>query len=337
MEDLISVIIPVYNVEKYLPECIESIINQTYKKLEIILINDGSTDDSLEICNRYKDKDNRIIVINSTNKGASNARNLGIEASTGRYIAFIDSDDFIEKDYFTKMLEQLVRTNCDCVSCGYNRVYNNCKESILNGKKGIFSSDEFFEMILDVQTGMGFCHMKLWKSEIIKKSGINFNTNIKVAEDAFFCIQLSRKMKRVSILNEPLYNYRLNNQSLVKKYDANYVDKYLKAMIETDNYIKTNYNEDNFMTTKFYNYVCYHILLIIVNYCFNPENKKTKKMRIKELVDICNIELFKKSIKKSNYKGFSLTRKITLFTIKHKLYFITRIIAEFRQLQMRKK
>lgn len=337
MEDLISVVIPVYNVEKYLPECLESVINQTYEKLEIILVNDGSTDNSLKICNEYKDKDKRIVVIDSINKGVSNARNLGIENSNGKYIAFIDSDDFIEKDYCTKMLTKLKSTNADCVSCGYNRVYSDCKEIILNGKECVLTPKQFLEMILDVQTGMGFCHMKLWKSKIIKDSGIRFNTSIKVAEDAFFCMQLSKEISSIFLLNEPLYNYRLNNQSLVRKYDENYVNKYLDAMIETNKYIKLNYNEDDYITTKFYNYVCYHILLIVVNYCFNPQNKKNTHMKSKELADICNIELFKESIQKSNYEGFSLTRKITLFTIKYKLYFITKIIAQFRQLQMRMK
>ena len=97
-KDLISIIIPVYNVEKYLEECIESVINQTYRNLEIILVDDGSTDKCLETCKEYEKRDNRIKVIHQENAGVSVARNVGIDFSTGQYIGFVDSDDFIEKD-----------------------------------------------------------------------------------------------------------------------------------------------------------------------------------------------------------------------------------------------
>ena len=110
MEGKVSIIVPVYNVESYLNECIDSIINQTYRNLEIILIDDGSTDLSGEICDRYKEIDSRILVIHQKNQGAANAKNNGLDLATGDYISFVDSDDFIEKDMYKKLY---ITNNCN--------------------------------------------------------------------------------------------------------------------------------------------------------------------------------------------------------------------------------
>lgn len=113
MNKLISVIIPVFNVEKYLERCIKSIINQTYKNLEILLINDGSTDKSIEICNRYLEIDNRIVLLNKENGGLSSARNLGIDKAKGEYISFVDSDDFIHELMYETLVSNLEKNDCD--------------------------------------------------------------------------------------------------------------------------------------------------------------------------------------------------------------------------------
>lgn len=111
----ISIIVPIYNVEKYLPQCLDSIINQTYKNLEIILIDDGSTDNSGKICDKYKLLDNRIIVIHKSNGGLSDARNTGINIATGDYISFVDADDFIDKNMYTILFQKINTTNADII------------------------------------------------------------------------------------------------------------------------------------------------------------------------------------------------------------------------------
>ena len=113
MEDLISVIVPIYNVESYLEQCIKSIINQTYKNIEIILIDDGSTDKSPKICDKYKQKDSRIIVVHKQNTGVSATRNIGLELSKGKWIAFVDSDDWIEKEYLEELLLNAKKEKAD--------------------------------------------------------------------------------------------------------------------------------------------------------------------------------------------------------------------------------
>lgn len=171
MEELISVIVPVYNVEKYIDKCINSIINQTYKNLEIILVDDGSPDNCGNICDEYSKKDNRIIVIHKENGGVSSARNIGIKNAKGKWITFVDSDDWIENDYVEKLSKIGIQNKAEVVLCGYNRIYNNDKQPInAIGEIKDYNSYEYLIKTLNPQTGFGFCHMKLIKKEIIERN-----------------------------------------------------------------------------------------------------------------------------------------------------------------------
>lgn len=331
MKNLISVIVPVYNVEEYLQECINSIIKQTYKNIEIILVDDGSTDKSKTICDKYLKEDSRIKVIHQENSGVSEARNKGIEEAKGDWITFVDADDYISLDFCEKMLKKVLESDSDCIICSYNKIYNTTVVEILKSTDMQLNRKEFLNKIFDVQSGFGFCHMKLWNAKMIKDNKVYFDKELKVAEDALFCINMSNYINKIYFLNETLYNYRFNSESAVRKFDENYTEKYLKAMIKTKKNISKNGIIENDL--KFNNYVVYHVLLIVVNYCFHPKNKKKGIPLLKE---ICKIPEFEEAIKYSNYEGFSITRKITLFTLKHKLYALTRMIAKIRQRQFRK-
>ena len=147
MNNLISVIVPIYNSEKYLPKCIESILSQTYKNLELILINDGSTDNSLNICNYYKSLDNRIIVIDKPNEGVSATRNLGIKIAKGDYLGFVDSDDYIEDNMYEVLLTQIETDKSQiCVMTSYT--VNSLKKCPSLYKKGIISGNEALKQLL---------------------------------------------------------------------------------------------------------------------------------------------------------------------------------------------
>ena len=124
-EELISVILPIYNVEKYLEKCLKSVINQTYKNLEIILVDDGSKDNSPQICDEYAVKDKRIVVIHKSNGGLSDARNAGIEIAKGKYIALIDSDDYVEKDYVQFLYQLIKENNAEMSICSHTVLYTN--------------------------------------------------------------------------------------------------------------------------------------------------------------------------------------------------------------------
>lgn len=340
MKDLISIIVPIYNVEKYLNKCIESIVNQTYENIEIILIDDGSNDNSGIICDEYAKKDNRIIVVHKENGGVSSARNKGLKIAKGEWISFVDADDWIEQIFCQTLLNKVTQEQADIALCGYNRITDNQIEKInANNQEVFLNSNEYLVKSLNPQTGFGFCHMKLIKKEVLKS--ISFNERIEVGEDALFNIQLSTYIKKAVFLKQPLYNYRINNQSVVKKYDENYANKYLKSMKIIEEYIWQEYNEENEenieIKQNYYNFVAYHIMLIIVNYCYHPDNKMCNAQRKNMLKEVINNDLFIIGLKKSNYNNISLTRKITLYTLKHKLYWLTAIICKIRQKQNRKK
>ena len=124
-EELVSIIVPIYNVEKYLEQCVISLINQSYKNIEIILINDGSTDNSIDIMNKYKKLDGRVKCYCKVNGGLSDARNYGISVSKGKYIVFVDSDDYVEKDYISILYNLIIENNVKISQCGINKVYEN--------------------------------------------------------------------------------------------------------------------------------------------------------------------------------------------------------------------
>lgn len=148
--DKISIVVPIYNVEKYLDQCVKSIINQTYKNLEIILVNDGSIDNSGKICDKYKRQDNRVIVIHKENGGSSDARNVGIQIATGKYIGFVDSDDYIEKDMYEFLYNNMINENADISCCNRFLLWSNKKQiygekkyyAVMNSKEAIKKSCE---------------------------------------------------------------------------------------------------------------------------------------------------------------------------------------------------
>lgn len=326
---LISVIIPVYKAEKYLDKCVESIVNQTYKNLEIILVDDGSPDNCPKMCDDWSKRDKRIKVIHKENSGVSSARNIGIDNSNGSFISFVDADDYVEEEYIELMYEVMIKKNSNYVCCGYKKIYSSRIEEInYNGEIKGYSSKEYIKALLNVQNGYGFVHMKLINRASI--GDIRFNENLLVGEDALFNIQLCNKIDKAIIYNNPLYNYRINQNSVVRKYDSNYVKKYTASMVEMKNYINKNF-DSKIIQQNLFNYIAYHLMLICVNYCYHPENKN----KFNSLKEVCNMEIYKVAIKKSNYDDLSFTRKVTLFTIKYKLYFLTSLICGIRQRQIR--
>lgn len=225
----ISIVVPVYNVEKVLSRCIESIINQSFKDIEVILINDGSTDESGKICDKYKSLDSRIIVVHKKNEGVSKARNIGINNASSEYIMFVDSDDYIKLDMCEKLFNAIEGTTYDIALAGYERKFSfNGKETkkILI-KPDVISMDKFEQYVENWNKLFGKSLFnapwgKLFKLEYIKKEKIYFDETLKCGEDLVFNLEVLRKTHKIAVINESLYVYECTErESLTTQYDFN--------------------------------------------------------------------------------------------------------------------
>ncbi|UYI80111.1 MAG: glycosyltransferase [Fusobacterium varium] len=213
----VSVIVPVYNVEKYIGKCIRSIMEQTLEEIEIIVINDGSPDRSLEIVNRLMKEDQRIKVITKKNGGLSSARNIGIKIATGKYIQHIDGDDWIEENYLKNMYEFAEKENLDIVISDYYEDYSNGKIKIKRGKekseKIIFNSKEYLKDFFYDGDAPAMWN-KLFKTSLYKENNIFHPENISIGEDLSTTPRLIYFAKKVGYLKEAFYHYRQNSESI---------------------------------------------------------------------------------------------------------------------------
>lgn len=224
MDELISVIVPIYNVEKQLKRCINSIINQTYKNIQILLIDDGSKDSSGKICDDFSKYDTRIIVLHQDNTGVSATRNKGIELAEGRYICFIDSDDYIEKNYIEELHQLMKDEKIDLGICDLNYKYTNkedCWSTV--GKKTINLKNVSEEIFLELNEKYLLYgpYNKIFKSSIIKKQKIRFIKEMSYGEDLIFNLSYLQYVKMIKTTNQTRYNYIADiDNSLANKYRA---------------------------------------------------------------------------------------------------------------------
>ena len=207
----ISVIVPVYNVEKYLPKCIDSILAQTFTNFELLLINDGSKDSSRTICDEYAAKDSRIRVFHKENGGVSSARNLGLDNAKGEWIAFVDSDDWVDDDYLLSVINIAKRFYSDIVT--YGEKCHKLDKLINNKLKDI----EYID--LNSRECINNLHHHVWgyviRKEIITSNRIIFDTSLKYAEDVLFLFMCVGNSKKISSISKTPYNYNTTNNSAV--------------------------------------------------------------------------------------------------------------------------
>jgi glycosyltransferase involved in cell wall biosynthesis len=302
-EEKISVIIPIYNVENYLEKCIDSVLKQTYKNFELILINDGSKDNSLNICKKYETEDNRVILIDKKNAGVWQARYDGILKSTGKYISFIDSDDYIEKDYIERLYLKSKEDDYDIVVCGFKRIEdktNKIYSSEMN-KFGdlVISKNNNFEELISVNTSLW---NKLYKRELLNKLP-NMITKPKVLEDMMFLTLLYPYTNKVAFVNDLLYNYIVREKSAISTIKRVDIEITQRAILEIkDYYIKNNVSKE--MVGVFSSMVFLHFgisLMFRISYDKNINlNEELKKM---------------KQFLNSNFKNWNKIKYLKLFYI----------------------
>lgn len=309
MEELVSIIIPIYNVELYARRCINAVINQTYTHLEVILVNDGSQDNSGSICDEYASIDSRVLVIHKKNGGLSSARNIGIEHSNGTYLSFIDADDFVDKFFIEKLLSLILENNADISICHYfEGNYNDFPNSKIKNKKNLVSSSEFLALwhssFTKIET---MAWNKLYKKELFNKIKIRYPEG-RLHEDVFVTHLVIAQANLIAITSEKLYVYFKRPDSIMQTFCEEKVNDYIFAQKERISYFKdNNYNQSaerlEILLIKYY----------MKTYCMILNDKNFEQFEISNML----ISAFEDNYREvENYKKCKFWEKV-LFNIFH--------------------
>lgn len=288
MLPLISIVIPVYNAEKYLSACIDSVLCQTYSNLEIILVNDGSTDTCPALCEDFAKKDKRIVVIHKENGGVSSARNQGLQSATGEYVGFIDSDDYVDKDYVQALYDSLQTENSDIAFCNFvyaGKSIQSSQENLpntvhidANSPETIRFLGRFFRVGSYIMSSS--CRT-LYKKQLVKD--LRFNPLLRVGEDLLFVIQALLKAQTASFVKRDLYFYRVNEESCIHNYKNNYLQNQTDLYTEIKNCF-ADYNAKKLL----------NVYGAVVNYeCFLNEIKYKQETQKENIQAIRKSELYK--------------------------------------------
>ncbi len=329
---MLSIIVPVYNTEIYLRECIESILAQTYDDFELILIDDGSTDNSLKICMDFQKKDVRVRVFSKENSGVSATRNYGLRYARGEYISFCDSDDVIKPELYEVLFDKMFQYNVDRVCGGYAYLYSDGHQLCCKGRKpdGIYMKEDLIPIMIDDGTLSGFLfsgvYNSIFKREIIEKNKLRFNELIKYNEDSLFSFEYALYSKSLYCLQSvPLYLYRQHEMSSTKKRRKG--DKYSelnKRLIELNNRYQ-NMNLELQMCRRSITVALWEILDIA--------DKECGKQALKDIKEVLQKNNINDNIKFLDIKHMNIYKKLYLILIKYKmtrvLYFVSKRLLPF--------
>ena len=310
MGEKISVIVPVYNVEQYLERCVDSIISQTYTNLEIILVNDGSTDNSGKLCDELAKKDERIRVIHKENGGLSDARNRGIDESESDLVGFIDSDDYIDSDMYEVLLKNLNDTDADLSMCALYDVYNNTPEAqVTNKETWKLSSEQAIKMVMEAKILSVTAVNKLYRKSLF--TDLKFEVG-KIAEDAFIMIKLLDKCEKIVATNEKKYYYvHRENSITTQKFSTKFLNV-IEAYEQNSNIILEKYPKLKDVAQTRMNWAYFYVLdrlLLDDNYNDKELENKLISYLKNHRKDILNDPLFTKG-RKIGFIALLLSRNL---------------------------
>ncbi|PGT76795.1 glycosyltransferase family 2 protein [Priestia megaterium] len=331
----ISIIIPVYNVEPYLGRCIDSVLNQSHQDIEIILINDGSVDNSGKICDEYAIKDKRIKVTHKPNSGVSAARNDGIRMATGDYISFIDSDDYIEPNMLKSLLSLCIKTHSQIAICAVKTRYIDGK--VIRESYNLETEVPITNIVdrpTDFSKICGSACQCLYSLNLIQSQGGYFEEGVPLGEDRLFNMKIISSAKSIVYTNEPFYNYLHHKTSAVRSFRADYFDKICKFRIRQLEYMNTlNLNNEKYSRI-------FHIMFLdfVVNCINNAFSKNNSKENIKEVIKrILDSSLVKNSVNSGVFKEVGTSIKI--FILCHKIkskFFMLSIFKTLNKINYKK-
>ncbi len=321
----VSIIVPVYNVEKYLDKCLNSLVNQTLEDIEIIVINDGSTDNSQNIIDKYVKKyPNKIKSFIKENGGQGSARNYGLKYATGEYIGYVDSDDYVNFDMFEKMYNKAKIENSDVVICGTNVV--SIEGNLLKREPSVVYNN----LTLDLLLGKLAVWNKIYRKDLIIKNNILFRSKVWY-EDVDFTVKVIFDNLQISFVNEELYNYLLrpgstmNNSNISKNLEI--IDSFNEAIkyLKSNNLYEKKYQELEFITI-------YHVYIsAVVRVITTKADRNLKKKVITKLIDF--VENNYPNYNKNKYiKFLDKNKKIIYNIIRLKQYWIVKLIFKVKNI-----
>ena len=351
MTPKLSVIVPVYNVEKYIHQCIESIINQQFRDFELIIVDDGSPDSCPQICDDYASQYGFIRVIHQPNGGVSRARNSGIEVAQGKWLYFVDSDDWITSSGLSDLVAVGEQTNADVVFTDCVEQYDSGKSKRLKLFSNSFSSDDP-DFISQIQCSI-LCHKfnpyfsagadnaypapwsKLIRTQLVKDNGIRYDPYVQgIYDDGLFTINILEHARHVSYQGTVSYNYRIVNSSLVHTFRADKVTRFEKNCERMNEFIKNNNKNEHFKQAEYCRRIAY-LSSMMTSFFFNPENKMDSKTRVESLRTTIARSIWADAIRNAQYDNLESKHKYTLFCMRNRLFYGLALYAYGKQLKQK--
>ncbi|HBI61975.1 MAG TPA: glycosyltransferase [Lachnospiraceae bacterium] len=337
MNFTVSIVVPVYNVETYLRECIDSLLCQSYKNIEIILIDDGSADASGNICDEYADKYDNITVVHKRNEGLGYARNTGMEAAKGKYVVFVDSDDYAESDMIEKLILPIIEDGADTCLGGFKRVDNHGKvlytqtyeQQLFENENVYFSL--FARMLGSSPSKHDVIKMSVWNAiyslDIIKANDLRFPSERKlISEDLVFHSDYLKYAKKVFVLETTAYNYRVSAGSLTNSYRENKIGMICNLYVEMEKRVLEGFKIPEHAVIRLQK-----MFFVNIRGCIVQERKsishKGFEARATAIRDICRNDVVRRVINEYPVKELQWRQRAMIFLMNHKMAFTLGFIS----------
>lgn len=345
---LVSIVLPIYNIsEEFLKKCIDSLIEQTHKNIEIILVDDGSTNNSLELCNNYSNIDKRIKVIHQENSGVSVARNRGLENSDGKYVCFIDPDDWVKTNYIEKLLNCIEKNQAEFALCNCMVSYSNTERKndfmIFNEPEKLLDENQVTELQKQLigkkicqyyppEVAAGVPWAKMFKKDFLLKNNLKFIPGMIRMQDNIFCLYAYELSNKVCFVNDRLYVYRKEYGSACFKFSPRIIEYFEKYYEETLKFM-TKYKKDENWFKAFYMKELTSFNSYFTQYFFNKQNKKDYKSIKLEINNLLSKDIYQKALSNIDYSFLTSLEKIFVFLLKKRLYKILNILVKVRNIK----
>ncbi|WEG13389.1 glycosyltransferase family 2 protein [Pullulanibacillus sp. KACC 23026] len=333
--ELISIIVPVYNAEKYLLLCVESILKQTYSNIEVILVDDGSTDSSGNLCDKFAEKDKRVRVIHKKNEGLGLARNSGLHIINGVYVTFVDADDYVDDNLIELLYSSLIKNGADTVIGGFKRFLDSGeivyleKYNTRNYSNNDVINELFIRMLGSSPEKSDSIKMSVWNvlysTELIKKNDLKFPSEREfISEDIIFHTQYFQYSCSTVVIDSCAYNYRLNNNSLTTTYKS---DKFFKCKVL---YNRMRENLENLELDNRAFKRLQRQYFVYIRSCIKQEHTNPYSKAITNIGEICKDEQLKRIIKEYPIKKLGFKQKVFLRLIKFKMVRVLFFCAKYK-------